>query len=70
MAGAKDSPGSPVSQLVFFSSMTTKTKIFVDENKLIFVTKTMTTTKIRQFSTTKRKPKLKFNLLTKTTTKI
>jgi len=29
-----------------FSSTTTKTKIFVDENKLIFVTKTMTTTKI------------------------
>ena len=55
---------------VFFSSMTTKTKIFVDENKLIFVTKTTTTTKIRQFSSTKRKLKLKFNLLMKTTTKI
>jgi len=27
--------------------MTTKTKIFVDENKLIFVTKTTTKTKIR-----------------------
>jgi len=55
---------------VFFSSTTTKTKIFVDENKLIFVTKTTTTTKIPQFSSTKRKLKLKFNLLTKTTTKI
>jgi len=48
--------------------MTTKTKIFIDENKLIFVIKTTTTTKIRQFSSTKRKLKLKFNLLTKTTT--
>jgi len=54
----------------FFSSTTTKTKIFVDDNKLIFVTKTTTTTQIRQFSSTKRKLKLKFNLLTKTTTKI
>jgi len=53
-----------------FSSTTTKTKIFVDENKLIFVTKTITTTKIRQFSSMKRKLKLKFNSLTKTTTKI
>jgi len=43
---------------LFFSSMT-KTKIFIDENKLIFVTKTTTTTtKIRQFSSTKRKLKL------------
>ena len=55
---------------LFFLSATTKTKIFVDENKLIFVTKTTTTTKIRPFSSTKRKLKLKFNLLTKTTTKI
>jgi len=54
------------SPAVFFSSTTTKTKIFLDENKLIFVTKT-TTTKIRQFSSMKRKLKLKFNLLTKTT---
>jgi len=54
----------------FFSSTTMKTKIFVDENKLIFVTKTTTTTKIRQFSSTKRKLKLKFKLLTKTMTKI
>jgi len=51
-----------------FSWTTTKTKIFVDENKLIFITKT--TTKIRQFSSTKWKLKLKFNLMTKTTTKI
>jgi len=55
---------------VFCSSTTTKTKIFVDENKLIFVTKTTTKTKMRQFSLTKRKLKLKLNLLTKTTTKI
>jgi len=49
-----------------FSSTTTKTKVFVDENKLIFVLKT--TTKIRQFLLTKRKLKLKCNLLTNTTT--
>ena len=55
---------------VFFSSTTTKTKIFVEENKLICVTKTMTTTKIRQLSSTKQNLKLKFNLLTKMTTKI
>jgi len=53
---------------VFFSSTTTKTKIFVDENKLIFVTKMTTTTKIRQFSSSKLK--LVFNLLTKTTTNL
>jgi len=46
-----------------------KTKIFDDENKLIFVTKT-TTTKIQQFWSTKQKLKLKFNLPTKMTTKI
>ena len=54
---------------VFFSSTMTKRKIFVDENKLIFVTKTTTTTKIRQISSIKQKLKLKFNLLTKTTLK-
>jgi len=59
--------GKPVSASVF-SSMTTKTKIFIDKNKLIFDSKT--TTKIWQFSSTKRKLKLKFNLLTKITTKI
>jgi len=32
---------------VLFPSMTTKTKIFVDDNKLIFVIKTTTMTKIR-----------------------
>jgi len=59
-----------VQSSVFFSLTKTKTEIFVDKNKLIFFTNATTTTKIRQFSSTKRKLKLKFKLLRKTTTKI
>ena len=47
---------------VFFSSTTTKTKIFVDENKLIFITKTTTTNENSAVSADETKIKTKIQV--------
>jgi len=51
----QDMMGMWVHTSVFFRRRRRKRKFSIDENKLIFITKTMTTTKMQQFSLMRRK---------------